>query len=162
MDILTALNDPQLDERERAYIALYIFLKGNVPTDADAVTEAWARLMEFIAAGTEDESTSSASAPVLVDWESDFNLIIPAVNRIMGTECRALPFLHWYSFVAAYMEIGECLFSTVLGIRDKKARGKKLEKHEQEFVRRNPQYFRRRQTALEADLTESIRRGDYG
>ena len=35
------------------------------------------------------------------------------------------------------MEIGESLFSSVLNIRQKRAKGKKLEKYEQEFYKDN-------------------------
>ena len=35
------------------------------------------------------------------------------------------------------MEIGECTYSTVLTIRSKQAKGKKLEKYEQEFLSEN-------------------------
>lgn len=155
LDIITALNDPALTEQEKAYISLYIFYKGNIPYDA--LEPAIERMMEFMSAGTDDSSTN---APEIVDWEQDFGMIISAVNRVLGTECRALPFLHWYTFISAYMEIGECLFSTVLGIRDKKARGKKLEKYEQDFVKRNPQYFKRKNAKYEEDIAEMIRSGD--
>ena len=37
------------------------------------------------------------------------------------------------------MEIGDGTFSQVLAIRQKKARGKKLEKYEQEFARNHPE-----------------------
>ena len=40
-----------------------------------------------------------------------------------------------------YSAIGECPLSTILSIRDKIMRGKKLETHEREFRRDNPQYF---------------------
>ena len=46
--------------------------------------------------------------------------------------------LHWWTFLSAYMEIGgDCLFSQIVSIRDKKARGKKLEKYEKDWLRRN-------------------------
>jgi hypothetical protein len=35
------------------------------------------------------------------------------------------------------MEIGECTFSNIVSIREKKIKGKKLEKYEQEFYREN-------------------------
>ena len=35
------------------------------------------------------------------------------------------------------MEIGECTFSTVVSIRSKRAKGKKLDKWEEEFYREN-------------------------
>jgi hypothetical protein len=40
-----------------------------------------------------------------------------------------------------FSAIGESPLSTVVGIRSKIAKGKKLEKYEQEFRHDNPQYF---------------------
>ena len=40
-----------------------------------------------------------------------------------------------------YSAVGESLLSTVITIRDKMMRGKKLEKHEREFRMNNPEYF---------------------
>ena len=64
--------------------------------------------------------------------------MVAPVNRVLGTECRALPFLHWKSFLAAYMEIPpESVFSQVLHIRKKLRSGEKLEKHERKWYREN-------------------------
>ena len=74
----------------------------------------------------------------LIDWTDDEHLIFPAVNKVAGTETRALPFLHWWTFLGYFNEIGEnSLFASVLSIRSKKAKGKKLEKYEQEFYKEN-------------------------
>ena len=40
-----------------------------------------------------------------------------------------------------YSAVGESLLSTVVTIRDKMMRGKKLEKNEREFRLNNPEYF---------------------
>lgn len=64
-------------------------------------------------------------------------MFIAPVNRIAGCEVRALKYLHWWSFISYYREIGDCLFAQVVAIRDKKARGKALDKQEKEFYRRN-------------------------
>ena len=45
--------------------------------------------------------------------------------------------MHWWTFLGYYMEIGECTLATIVSIRDKKRRGKKLEKWEQEYYRNN-------------------------
>jgi transcription initiation factor TFIIIB Brf1 subunit/transcription initiation factor TFIIB len=37
------------------------------------------------------------------------------------------------------MEIGECTLNTFIGIRNKKNKGKKLEKHEEEIYKNNKQ-----------------------
>ena len=54
---------------------------------------------------------------------------------MLGFEARSVEYLHWWTFLAAYMEVGDCLFAQVVSIRNKKARGKKLEKYEQQFYR---------------------------
>ena len=40
-----------------------------------------------------------------------------------------------------FAEVGESVLSTVVGIRNKIKRGKKLEKYEKEFREHNPHYF---------------------
>ena len=84
--------------------------------------------------------------PKLTDFEQDFEFIIAPVNRVLGYESRAVEYdpenntggVHWWTFLAAYMEIGgDCLYSQIVSIRDKKQRRKKLEKWEKDWLRRN-------------------------
>ena len=75
--------------------------------------------------------------PRTMDWEQDAPLIFPAVNRVAGFEVRAAKHLHWWTFLGYLMEIRDSTFATILALRQKKARGKKLEKEEAEFWRRN-------------------------
>ena len=82
------------------------------------------------------EKTDKPS-PRVMDWEQDATLIIPAVNRVVGREIRADKYMHWWTFLSAYMEIGECTFTHILSIRQKRATGKKLEKWEQDYIRDN-------------------------
>lgn len=100
----------------------------------------------------------SRRTPGLVDWEQDFSLIAGPVNHILGTECRSLPYLHWWSFLAAYLEIGpETLFGRVLRIREKLRTGKKLEKYERSFLKSHynlvvlPQKFSRAEDQILKD-----------
>lgn len=86
-----------------------------------------------------------------MSWEQDFDMIISPVNRIAGCEVRSLPYLHWWSFLSYYMEIGDCLFAQVVAIRDKKARGKPLDKQEREFYRRNRKMVDLKTTYTEAE-----------
>ena len=62
----------------------------------------------------------------------------PPISRTLGYSVRdAKNYTHWYDFIGAYMEIGECTFANIISIRNKKIKGKKLEKYEQEFYREN-------------------------
>lgn len=72
-----------------------------------------------------------------MNWEKDFPLIVGPVNRVLGREIRDETPIHWWTFLSAYYEIGDCLFAQVVRIRDKKARGKKLDNQEKEFYKRN-------------------------
>ena len=54
-----------------------------------------------------------------MDWEQDGDMIVPAVNKVAGKEIRAVPYMHWWTFFGYFMESGECLFNTVVGIRSK-------------------------------------------
>lgn len=141
LDIFEAMNDPELTDQERALAVLQMFYM-----DFDAIEDYEAAIREcfwFINGGKYEES--SKKKPRLVAWEQDFPYIAAPINRVLGYEIRAVEYdpetntggLHWWTFLSAYMEIGDCLFAQVVGIRSKKARGKKLDASDQEFYRRN-------------------------
>ena len=72
-----------------------------------------------------------------MDWEQDGDMIVPAVNKVAGKEIRAVPYMHWWTFFGYFMESGECLFNTVVGIRSKNAKGERLDKWEKKFYQEN-------------------------
>ena len=74
---------------------------------------------------------------ILMDWNKDLKFIIPPINKILKKEIRSLDYLHWWTFLSAFSEIGECHFSHIINIRNKKNSGKKLEKFEKEFYYAN-------------------------
>ena len=141
LDIFEALNDIDLSDQERALAVLQMFyVDFDDLEDYDAALTACFR---FINGGKENQNTKKE--PQLVNWESDFSLIAAPVNRVLGYEIRAVEYdaennsggVHWYTFLSAYMEIGDCLFAQVINIREKKAKGKPLNKTDKEFYRKN-------------------------
>lgn len=138
LPILQAANDPDCSPREQ----LYIMLKRIYREQLDVIPkehqeEAAKQAQWFIDCGRTDENRNKP--PVrLIDWEQDEPLIFPAVNKVAGTEIRSASYIHWWTFMGYFMEVGgDGLLSTVLGIRQKNAKRKKLEKHEMEFYRNN-------------------------
>lgn len=121
-----------LSEPERWYVALGLFYEGFAAMPPANHAEAMRYLADFLACG---QSGPQNAGPPLLDWQQDAPLIIAGVNRVAGQEVRALPFLHWWSFIAWFSGIGEGTLATVVAIRDKLRRGKKLEKWELEFYR---------------------------
>ena len=134
LNILISQADPELGPEEKMAVMLQVLYVDCEKLQPEMLKEAVDKAVEFIDCGQEDDG---GNHPRLIDWEQDAALIIPAVNRITGKEIRAVPYMHWWSFWAAYMEIGECLLSNIIGIRSKKAKGKKLEKYEKDFYREN-------------------------
>nr|DAM30170.1 MAG TPA: hypothetical protein [Caudoviricetes sp.] len=133
LDVISVLNDDSLADNEKAVCALAIFYNFNVPDDAqEAVNE----MMRFINCGELEEKSSQARQPIM-NWEQDFNVLVAPINKALGIEIRSVPYLHWWTFISGYMEIGECQFSTIVTIRQKRQKGKKLEKWEQEFYNEN-------------------------
>ena len=149
LDILTALSDGDLDEQDKAEAALTIFYPEFSSMPASDYQEALNQCFRFIDHG--QETKTQGKQPAVMSWEQDFDMIISPVNRIAGCEVRSLPYLHWWSFLSYYMEIGDCLFAQVVAIRDKKARGKPLDKQEREFYRRNREMVDLKTTYTEAE-----------
>ena len=65
--------------------------------------------------------------------------------------------VHWWTFLAAYMEIGDCLFAQIVRIREKRLKGKKLSKEDQYFYRKNREIvdIKTHYTSVENDLVKA-------
>lgn len=134
LDIIMALEDPELDNQDKAIVALEIFYPGFDDMPVDNYKEAIEKCYWFIDGGEDPDKTKR---PKLMDWEQDFRYIVAPVSRVAGQDIRAMEYLHWWSFLSMYMEIGECTFAQIVAIRDKKVRGKTLDKFERDYYRRN-------------------------
>lgn len=129
--IYSAFADPKLDEREKCYVCLKCLYAEDIPREhlQEAVNKAY----WFVGGG--DVPQESVQPAKTIDWEQDESIIFPAVNKAAGFETRTVKYLHWWTFLGYFNEIGEGLFSSVIGIRQKLNKDKKLEKYEQEFYR---------------------------
>jgi len=134
LDILKYFSDPEYEQDEQWEICLDILYENYAEMPYELHQEAAEKAIEFIDMGIKDDGKKR---PCLMNWEQDAPIIIPSVNRVIGREIRSLDYMHWWTFLGAYMEIGESLFSQIISIRQKKAKNKKLEKWEQEFYKDN-------------------------
>ena len=134
LDIFVMLSDPDLSGTDRAEGILQMFYVSPEDIPPQHLQEAVDAFSWFQNGGQEPDKRKS---PKLVDWEQDFPYIIAPINRVIGQEIRSVPYLHWWTFISAYYEIGDCTFAQIVSIRDKKARGKKLEKAEAEWYKKN-------------------------
>lgn len=142
LDILSAMNDPEIfepgmteDEEKAEQVMtmlqiLYIDFDTMPPANWQ---EAAKKACDFIDCGIKGDDKPK---PRTMDWEQDAPIIAPEVSKIAGRDIR-IGETHWWEFFGYYMGIGEGVFNTIVSIREKKRKGKKLEKWEQEYYRSN-------------------------
>ena len=112
LTIFEVLDDEELSDEERAYTALRLFF-----VDFDSIPdydEAIKQLFWFINGGQYPDDKKKE--PEIIDWAKDFQFIVSPVNRVLGKEIRESEYdpdtntggTHWFTFLSAYMEIGDC------------------------------------------------------
>ena len=140
LDLFAALSDPELtdlDEQMTSYMQSQVIMQIMFPDCDNIPHEHWQEALNKVSEFIDMGITEDSKKPKTMDWEQDAPILIPAINRVLNCEIRAKKYIHWWTFLGAYMEIGESLFSNVIHIRQKKATGKKLEKWEQDFYKEN-------------------------
>lgn len=139
LDVLAAASDPLLDDGARAAVMLVIMFPNWRSLPRERVGDALLAARDFIDRGSVGRGGSGTVR--LFDWREDAGLIVPAVNRVAGFDVRAAEYLHWWTFLSYFFEIGDSLFGAVLRVRKKRAAGKKLDDAEAEFFRENRELF---------------------
>ena len=126
--IFQAYSDTELTPQEKCTVCLKCLYKELPPNTEEALNKAvW-----FLDGG--DMPKSKQAPKKIMDWEQDQAIIFPAINKVAGYETRTPnKYLHWWSFLGMFGEIGEGLYSQVMNIRSKMAKGKKLDKTDKEF-----------------------------
>jgi len=160
LDCFRLLQDEELEENERILACLTVFYDelDGVETvyQLGDLEEATKQMFSFFNCG---QSTVGAKAEgKVIDWDKDALMIISAINKVAGKEIRAEKYLHWWTFMAYYMAIGDSALSNVVNIRRKIIKGKKLEKFEQDYVNENPDLFKPMEnyTKAEKDYLDDI------
>lgn len=132
--IISAFNADDLSDAEKILVCLkrlYIDFE-NIPTDDYG--EAYKQAAGFI----ECQTRSDKPGPKIIDWDKDEQMIFSAVNKVAGREVRAVEYMHWWTFLGYFQTIDrDDIWGFVLTIRQKKAKKRKLEKHETEFYNAN-------------------------
>lgn len=142
LQVFEAFQDPELTQEEKWIVAIYLLFE-DFSCDDDVLQaaqngfdlgEAMKQISWFISAGQPEKQVLEQPT---YNWTQDEQMIFSAVNKVAGRETRELEYLHWWTFLGYFNEVGEGTFSFVVGIRHKLNKGKKLEKHEKEFCNSN-------------------------
>lgn len=133
LTILEAFEDPNLSDEEKAFVCLHNLYVDFADIPNDEYQAAYNEAVRFIDRGDAD----GQHGPRTMDWTQDAPLIFAAVNAVAGREVRSEKYMHWWTFCGYFMEIRESTAATVFSLRQKKAKGKKLEKWENDYWRDN-------------------------
>lgn len=142
LDVFEAFQDPELTKDEKWIVAIYLLFEDfacdddvlEAAQDGFDLGEAMKQISWFISAGQPEKQVLEQPT---YNWTQDEQMIFSAVNKVAGRETRELEYLHWWTFLGYFNEVGEGTFSFIVGIRNKLNKGKKLEKHEKEFLSHN-------------------------
>ena len=142
LQVFEAFQDPELTQEEKWIVAIYLLFEDfscddevlEAAQNGFDVGEAMKQISWFISAGQPEKDVLEQPT---YNWTQDEQMIFSAVNKVAGRETRELEYLHWWTFLGYFNEVGEGTFSFVVGIRHKLNKGKKLEKHEKEFLSHN-------------------------
>lgn len=142
LQVFEVFQDPDLQPEEKWIVAIYLLFEDfscaddvlQAAQEGFDVVETQKQILWFISAGQPEKQI--VELPVY-NWSQDEQMIFSAVNKVAGRETRELEYLHWWTFLGYFNEVGEGTFSFIVGIRHKLNKGKKLEKHEKEFLSHN-------------------------
>ncbi len=142
LQVFEAFQDPELAQEEKWIVAIYLLFEDfscaddvlQAAQNGFDLEEAIKQISWFISAGQPEKQVLEQPT---YNWTQDEQMIFSAVNKVAGKETRELDYLHWWTFLGYFNEVGEGTFSFIVGIRNKLNKGKKLEKHEKEFLSHN-------------------------
>lgn len=133
LNVFDALTDEDLSDDDKALVVLksLYFTFSDIPQED--IQEAAEKAMWFMDGG--DAPKVKSDGLKTFDWKHDESILFPAVNKVAGYETRSCKYLHWWTFLGFFNEIGDGLFSTIMAIRQKRMHGKKLEQWEKDVYK---------------------------
>lgn len=122
LNIMRMFERNDLTDREKIECMVGILYVDEIPDELlpDAAQEAvW-----FLNLGDDVQDKGNRGVGRLFSWEQDLKFIISAVDKSAGFSIRSREFYHFWEFMSAFFESGECVFNTLVHQRKLKKTGK--------------------------------------
>lgn len=148
LDCFLAINDNELNDYNKAMELLETLYCEKI--EPAGWKEAIENALWYLDGGEGQRGKNWRSTQPLVSWEQDFTLIASAISAKLGTDIRGIE-MHWWTFLAHYYNIGDCMFAQIVRIRDMRANGKKLDKSDREFEKRNKELIEIKKPLITVD-----------
>lgn len=123
VNIMRMFERTDLSDTEKVLCMVGILYEDEIPDRL--MTEAAEQAVWFLNLGeAADGKKSTLSFGRLFSWEQDLKFIISAVDKSAGFSIRSKEFYHFWEFMSAFFETGECVFNTIVHQRKLKKTGK--------------------------------------
>ena len=140
LTVFVALGDAglsALNKRLTMLEIIYTPIGADEPVIPPDFEEAERQAVWFLDVGQERKNDREHHIKT-IDYKQDEQLLFSAVNAVFARDIREEPYLHWWTFYGLCQAIdSESIISVVSGIRYKKGKYEKLEKHEERFYAEN-------------------------
>lgn len=127
-------NEPDFNERHKIYFMLKALYK-NLDS-INNIDEAIEQAIWFLNIGNTVSQPTKDIKP-LYDWKKDEQIIFSGINKVANKEVREVEYMHFWTFVGLFMEIGEGSFSYIVSIRNKLNNNIKLTDDEKKYYKEN-------------------------
>lgn len=123
VNIMRMFERTDLTDSEKIEVMVEVLYKDEIPRIL--YEEAARKAVWFLNLGEEEVKTKSRNnVGRLFSWEQDLKYIISAVDKSAGFSIRSREFYHFWEFMSAFFESGECVFNTLVHQRKLKKTGK--------------------------------------
>lgn len=124
--IMTAFECPQLTSSEKQIIMLTNLYQGKIPEDLETACR---QAVKFLNGGEEtaesEEEPTENNLGRLYSFSKDAKFIFAAISQTHGVDVDSIPHLHWWKFMAYFLDLSEsCFFSRLVYLRRQKRTGK--------------------------------------
>jgi len=111
MNVIMAFEDPELTNLEKQMVMLNVLYSKPVENVQRAIEQA----IKFLNGGSDEKSESSSR---LYSFAKDGNYVFSAFKQTHGVDLEEIPYLHWWKFLALFMDLGsETTFCNLVGLR---------------------------------------------
>ena len=122
VSIMQIFERGDLSDEEKIMCMVGILYVDDIPPHL--LEEAARQASWFLNCGeSDDHGATGRNYGRLFSWNQDLRFIIAGIERHAGS-IRSRDFFHWWDFVSAFMEVGECVFSTLVHQRKLRKTGK--------------------------------------
>jgi hypothetical protein len=118
--VILAFEDPDLTGYEKQMI----LLDNLYPEPIEDTQAAFTMGMKFLNGGKVIDNDEEGGGPRLYSFEKDANIIFAAFRATHGIDLQNIEYLHWWSFLSLFMDLGaDTTFCNLIGLRKRVKNG---------------------------------------